>query len=172
MNFLTNVIKTFPHVKNNLNIVENALLLQRVALLVEVGEVSMKNTIAIISGVIVSLILFTFVSAFVMKYNIEPYSSFGKGGISNSDLSALQNKIIIINYFVVFPMISLVSGCVVSYIANNKEYILGLFSIIPIVVLFVDRSVIWIFSVIVVVIFSLLGVVLSKKLKTKRTKIL
>jgi len=131
----------------------------------------MKNIIAIISGVIVSLILFALVSVLVMKFNVEPYASFGKGNFTKGDLSTLQNKIVILNYYIVLPIVSLIACCIVGYIAKSKEYILGIISIIPVVILFFDKSVTWIFSVIVVVIFSLVGVVLSKKLKNIRAKL-
>lgn len=130
----------------------------------------MKNAIAVISGIIFSLILFALVSIFVMKFNVEPYASFGTGKFSRTDLGALQNKIIVINYFVIFPFISFATGCIVALISRSNEYILGIISIIPIGIAFFDRSVNWAFSIIELVILCLLGVLLSKRLKNIRAK--
>lgn len=130
----------------------------------------MKNIMAVITGILFSLILFALVTAFVMKFNVEPYASFGTGKFSSSDLSILQNKILVVNYFVVFPFITLITGCIVALIARNKEYILGLISITPIGIAFFDRSVSGMLSIIELVILCLLGVLFSKKLKNRRAK--
>ena len=132
----------------------------------------MKNIIAIIFGVTISFILLALFPVFVMTFNIEPYASFGKGVLNNKvDISSLQSNILNIIYFFVFPIISLITGFIVGYIAKSKGYILGLLSMIPIVILFFDSSVTWLFGVIVIGVFSLLGVVLSKKLKNIRAKL-
>lgn len=132
----------------------------------------MKNAIAVIAGIIFSLILFALVSVFVMKFNVEPYASFGRGKFSSADLGTLQNKIIIINYFVVFPLISFTTGCIVGLIAISNAYIIGIISIIPVTIAFYDRSISWTISVMASVVLCLLGVLLSKRLKNKRTKLL
>ncbi len=130
----------------------------------------MKNVMAVISGIIFSLTLFALVTALVMKFNIEPYASFSTGKFSNTDLGILQNKILVVNYFVVFPFIGLITGCIVGLISRNKEYILGIISITPIGIAFIDRSVSWVLSIIELVILCLLGVLFSKRLKNRRAK--
>ena len=131
----------------------------------------MKNIIAVISGILLSLILFALVSVFVIKFNVEPYASFGRGKFSSTDFGTIQNNIIVINYFIVFPIISFITGYVVGLIAKNKEYILGLISIIPVMIVFFDKSISWTFSVIMLVALCLLGVLLSKRLKKRKAKV-
>jgi len=131
----------------------------------------MRNIIAIILGLIVSFILFSLVSILIMKLNIEPYYGFSKGNFVKNELGTIQNKVIFLNYFLIFPFVSLITCCIVTFIAKNREYIVGLCSIIPVVVLSFDSSILWLFSLLVVVGFSLIGVTLSKKLKAKKTKL-
>lgn len=129
------------------------------------SEDNMKNVIAIMSGVIVSLILFTLISFLVMKFNVEPYSSFGSGDFLKGDLYALQSRIVFINFFILFPLISFVAAGIVSCIAKNNEYILGVLSVIPLVVLSFDKSLVGIFGIVFVVLFASLGVALIRKIK-------
>jgi len=122
----------------------------------------MRNTLALIIGIVSSIALFLIIIYTLAFFDIGP----SKQLLSvNFDYYSLR-KIIKFIIFIIFPIISFFAGFIETFIAKSKEYIIGFISVLPILVMSYNMTLVYLFMTILVVILSMaVGVIAAKYLK-------
>ncbi len=130
----------------------------------------MRNTLAIISGIIVPFLCMAIIGFIIVNFNIEPFSKFAKGNFREDELVKLLQELNILYQIVLFPFISIVTGIFAGLIAKDKEYIVGYICMIPFPLIFFDFSISYFLELVGIYLFLSIGVYSGKRLKSEDKK--
>lgn len=127
----------------------------------------MRNLIAVIAGILTSILLMSLTAFLMMRFDIKPFSDFAKGTIAKDQVFLVANKIVSLFYWIFIPVYAFCAGLVSTLFARNREYIIGLICILPLFIIFFEFS--FVYAVIVFAAYALmsLGVLLALHLKKK-----
>ncbi len=125
----------------------------------------MRNLIAIVSGSITSFFLQAVFAFLMMRFDIKPFSDFARGTVTANNFFIIAQKIIYLYYLVLIPSIAFISGIVAALLAKNKEYIVGLLSILPAYIIVYDFSLTYFLMIFVASVLMLFGVRVAVYLK-------
>jgi len=127
----------------------------------------MRNLIAIMVGAIASFLLMAVIAFLMLRFDIRPFSDFAKGTVPNEQFFLVAQKIVYIYSLVLLPAIAFFAGMFAALLAKNKEYLIGLFCILPMLIVFLDFSGNYFVMVFVAVTLMLIGVSVAILFKKK-----
>lgn len=121
----------------------------------------MRNLLAIIVGVITTILMLTFVIYILAYFNIGPCRQIMSSNFNYDTLRVIAKYFI----FIIFPISSFVAAFVASLIANNKE-ICGIASILPLIIIaFKMPSVYLLLAVVTIILSMIAGIMTTKHIK-------
>ena len=127
----------------------------------------MRNTLAIILGIMVPFLCMAIIGFILVNFDIEPFSKFAKGDFREDELIKLFQEVNILYQIALFPFISIVTGIFIGLIAKDKEYLVGYICVIPFSLLFFDFSISYFLELVGIYLFLSIGVYLARKLKNQ-----
>ncbi len=127
----------------------------------------MRYFIAVLSGTITSFLMMGVVTFMVMQFDIKPYSDYLVGELYYEHIFLIADRVLIIVYIIILPLIAFIASLVAALIAKNKEYLIGLLSIFPMVILFFYVSRYYWVMVLTTSILAITGVRLAIFIKSK-----
>ena len=125
----------------------------------------MRNIIAVILGIITSFFTLLIVFFVLMKFDIGSFRTFALDKFKPDQFSAILNQLRW-QWPLIFIPPSFAAGAVAALTAKKKEYLLGLLSILPILLLFFNHFLLdYLFLIMSVFFFTIIGVKTAKLLK-------
>ncbi len=130
-----------------------------------------RNLLVLICGIFSSFLLVGITTFIKLKLNVSPFYEFMSGNLRKffEPDSRLLEKMIYIDIFITFPLITFLTGLITGLIARSKEYSIGIISIAPLYIIFFisDYSFHSIYALLSFSISVTFGVYISKAIKKK-----
>lgn len=118
----------------------------------------MRNLIATVIGFITSFLMMAVIAFLMLTLDIKPFSDFATGKVNNGQFFLAAQRILFLYSLIVLPLVAFIAGVVAALTANNKEYLIGLLCVFPMLAVFFDFSATYLLMVFVASGLVIIGV--------------
>jgi hypothetical protein len=130
----------------------------------------MRKILSIIITAITPFIAMVVICLAIINFGIEPFSKFAKGNFKEQELVDIFSRTIVFYQIFIFPIISVITGLIAGVIARNREYLIGLISVIPFCAIWFEFSLNYGVQLLIIYVFVSLGVYIARRMKSPRKK--